>query len=248
MPQDKRLLITKAVVFKVQRVAGSSDAAKSVGVNLEFVAPPIIFQKDPSIASRIFGLAHPTFPKDGRSTVLIVPKAVVLDCSKINKRHGYFDAVVAAEAVCRRGDADSEARALQVSKAFQHFIVDARIVSKLPPCILDACGGSTGGSAATSSKPRKMLSPLAGLEDRDTIANRLATMGRGALLTISAQGHCRVRIGHGGMTAGDVCENAKEFISAVKRDIPHLWKFIEEFKLTTAVTDSIRFMEVGIHK
>lgn len=246
MPQDKRLLIAKAVMHKVQRVAGSPEAAEQVSIELEFVAPPIIFQKDPSIGTRLFALSHPVYPKNGRSVVLIVPKVIALDCSKINKRHGYFDCVVAAEAICKRGDEDSEGRAVQVAKTFQHFIVDARIVAKLPRCIADACG--SGPTSGASSSKRKFMTPLTGLEEREGLASRLATVAKGGMVRMSTQGHCFFRVGHGGMTAGDVCENAKNLITNIRQEYPNLWKFVEEFKLSTSATESIRFAEVGIRK
>jgi hypothetical protein len=251
MPQDKRLIITKAVVHKVQRVCEEAKTSpENVAIELAFIVPGIILQRDTSMTSRIIAVSHPVYARNGRSTVLIVPKVIALDCSKINKRHGYFDAVVAAEAICRRGDEDSEKRALQVARTFSHFVVDARIVSKLPKCIPDACAAPSGpvASSSSSSTNHKCITPLSDLEERESIAPRMAAVGKGGVIRTSAHGQCLFRVGHGGMKAGEICENAKNAIHAVKQDYPGAFKFIEEFQLTTAVTTSIRFMEISIHK
>jgi ribosomal protein L1 len=245
MPQDKRLIITKAVVHKVQRVSEEKKTpAENVAIELAFIIPGIILQRDTSITSRLIAVSHGVYPKNGRSTVLIVPKVIAHDCSKINKRHAYFDAVVAAEAICRRGDEDSEKRALQVARTFSHFVVDARIVTKLPKCIPDACAAT----ASSSTSNPKTITPLTDLEERESLAPRMATIGKGGLIRSTAHGQCYFRVGHGGMTAGDICENAKNAIHAIKQDYPTAFKFIEEFQLTSRVTTSIRFMEVAIRK
>lgn len=245
MPQDKRLIITKAVVHKVQRTAAESKTnPENIAIEMSFIIPAIILQRDSSITSRIIAVGHGVYPKNGRSTVLIVPKVIAHDCSKINKRHAYFDAVVAAEAICRRGDDDSEKRALQVARTFQHFVVDARIVSKLPKCIPDAVAATAG---ASTSNP-KSITPLTDLEEREDLASRMAAVGKGGLIRTTAHGQCYFRVGHGGMTAGDICENAKTAIHAIKQEYPSAFKFIEEFQLTSRVTTNIRFMEVAIRK
>lgn len=245
MPQDKRLIITKAVVHKVQRVsAEAKKKPEDVAIELAFIIPAIILQRDTTITSRLIAVSHAVYPKNGQSTVLIVPKVIAHDCSKINKRHSYFDAVVAAEAICRRGDEDSEKRALQVARTFTHFVVDARIVTKLPRCIADACAAT----ATSSSSNAKTITPLTDLEERESLAPRLATIGKGGIIRTTAHGQCYFRLGHGGMTAGDICENAKNVIHAVKQEYPSAFKFIEEFQLTSRVTTSIRFMAVGIKK
>lgn len=242
MPQDKRLIITKAVLQKVQRVAGGVEKAESVGIFVEFIIPPILLQRDPLLTTRIFNVSHPMYPKNGRSTVLIVPKVIALDCSKINKRHGYFDAVVAAEAICRRGDEESEKRAAQVAKTFSHFVVDARIVSKLPHSITAAVAASSDGING------KVLTAVEGMEERESIAFRTAQVAKGGAIRCQSHGQCVFRVGHGGMTAGDIAENAKNLIFAIKQDFPNVWKFVGEFKLSSPVTDKIRFMEANIQK
>lgn len=246
MPQDKRLIITKAVVHKVQRVsAEAKKAPESVGIDLAFIIPAIILQRDTSITSRLIAVSHAVYPKNGRSTVLIVPKVIALDCSKINKRHAYFDAVVAAEAICRRGDEESDKRALHVARTFTHFVVDARIVSKLPRCIPDACAVAPGGAPSSN---QKCITPLTDLEERESIAPRMAAVGKGGLIRTTSHGQCLFRVGHGAMTAGDICENAKNAIHAIKQEYPGAFKFVEEFQLVSPVTTNIRFMEVSIHK
>ena len=50
------------------------------------------------------------------------------------------------------------------------------------------------------------------------------------------------------MTAGDLCENAKSFVTALKADFPGVWKFIRELKLANPLVEKIRFMEVNISK
>ena len=238
MPQDKRLLVCRAVVQKVQR---STDDAESVGVYLCFVVPSIVLQRDSSLTSRIFHVSHPVFAANGRSSVLIVPKVISLDCSKINKRHKYFDAVVTAEAICRRDDAESSVRAKQVADTFSHFVVDSRIVSKLPASIREAANEADG------EIPRKCLTPIVGFEQRDSITFRTSQAAKGGLIHCSRDGRCCFRVGHGGMNAGEISENAKNFIFAIKEDFPNVWKYVGEFKMMTRVTEKIRFMEVSLN-
>eukprot|EP00759_Apiculatamorpha_spiralis_P039338 PhF_6_TR3814/c0_g1_i1/m.5471 len=139
MPQDKRLIVTKTIVNQiVKQCEGNKEAAALQGIFLDFILPSVVMQQHVGISEKIFTLPNPNFPNNGRSTVLIVPKMIGLDCTKINKRHQYYDAVIVAETICRRGDDESATRALQVAKTFSKFAVDARIAKKLPPCILAA--------------------------------------------------------------------------------------------------------------
>ncbi|KAG8345169.1 putative Ribosomal protein L1p L10e family [Trypanosoma vivax] len=273
MPQDKRLIVTKAVLYKIKRV--SSNEAESVGVFIEFLVPPVVVAQNPELVSRhVFQLPQHTYPRNGRSTCLIVPKVISTSAFKINKRHGYYDAVVTAEAICKRGDAEASRRAAQVAAAFAHFVVDARIVPKLPICITSeaAASGTTAtplttsvkgkreaittstkwssspSSALTSTVPRKCVTPLYGLEEGKNLTFLLSQGVVGAVLRSRKQGHLYVRVGHGGMTAGDVCENAKSFIYALKRDFPTVWKYVHEFQMTSSVTEPIRFMEVHLQR
>ncbi len=239
------MIVTKTVVQKVRKLAGSDEAAAHEPIYLEFVVPSILLHREETLGSRIFHLAHPPFAKNGRSTVLIVPKVIAHDCSKINKRHGYYDAVVAAEAICRRGDADAEKLAAQVSKTFSHFIVDSRIVAKVPMCIQNACAATINQAAPF---PTKVLTPIEGLDDVESLSFRVSQAAKGARLRTTAHGLCVFRIGHAAMTAGDLCENAKSFVMALKSDMPGVWKFIHEIKIVNPLVEKIRFMEVNISK
>lgn len=266
MPQDKRLIVTKAVLHKLQRVChGNASDATSEGIFIEFVLPSVVLAQCPELQEgHLFFLPQRVYPRDGRSTCLIVPKAISLDCFKINKRHGYYDAVVTAEAICRPGDSESLQRASRVANTFSHFIVDARIRSKLPACILTSVtsSGSTAnrtpsahtakggrsGSETDGKCPRKCITSLEGLDERQSLSFRLSQGCTGGKLRSTQQGQLIFRVGHGGMTAGDICENAKCFVFALKKDFPTVWKYIHELKLTSNKTDSIRFMEVQIQR
>lgn len=263
MPQDKRLIITKAVLYKLQRVCGNDDAASKEGLFLEFILPSVVQAQVPELkGGHIFHLSHKVYPCDGRSTCLIVPKAISADCFKINKRHGYYDAVVTAEAICKRGDPEAAKRAVRVANTFSHFVADARIAGRLPACILSKVKASTGatstsessgsnGRAASSSAescPTVCLTTLTGLGEEENLTFRLSQGATGGVMRHKKEGQLLFRVGHGGMTAGEICENAKNFIFTLKKNFPTVWKYIFEFKLTTNKTESIRFMEVQIQR
>ncbi|KAH9597570.1 hypothetical protein LSM04_003349 [Trypanosoma melophagium] len=273
MPQDKRLIITKAVVHKLQRLCNGDEAAAAAeGIFLEFVIPTVVIAQCPDlINAHVFQLPQRTYAMNGRTTCLIVPRVISTDAFKINKRHGYYDAVITAEAICKRDDAEAVRRAVQVANTFSHFVVDARIVSRLPMCILSAAGGGNGNgngkTAETTEKTkttkttttvgqtsslarasRKCITALQELDDRTSLTFRLSQGATGGVVRAGQQGQLIFRVGHGGMTAGDVCENAKCFIFALKRDFPTVWKYIHEFKMTSGATEPIRFMEVHIQK
>ncbi|KPA78295.1 hypothetical protein ABB37_06435 [Leptomonas pyrrhocoris] len=270
MPQDKRLIITKAVLYKLQRVcsetggsssgSGSSTGADQEGIYLEFILPSVVIAQSPQLVRQHrFHLPHAVYVKNGRTTCLIVPKVISHDCQKVNKRHGYYDAVVTAEAVCKRGDAEAAKRALRVAATFSHFVVDARIEAKLPNAVVDAvkasAGGSTHSAGATAAAavpstavrcPAKAITPLEGLDERETLSFRLSQGSTAGLIECRRQGQLLFRVGHGGMTAGAVCENAKSFIVSLKKEFPTVWKYIHEFALVSNRTERIRFMEVHI--
>lgn len=274
MPQDKRLLVTKAVLHKVERVSEERKKDPSrEGIYLYFLVPSVILSQSPDLMSHLFPLPHKVFPKDGRTSCLIVPKVISTDCYKINKRHGYVDAVVTAESICRRGDMEAAQRAERVSKTFQYYLVDQRIVSKLPLAITEMVkksskkgatsttngGLATKGSSTTSSSgesgvstspfcPLAYISPVDGLENTETLAVRLSQAASSGLLYSFGQGQLLFRVGHGGMTAGQICENGKCFVYTLKKDFPALWKYVYEFKLVSNQTESIRFMETQIQK
>ncbi|KEG08853.1 hypothetical protein DQ04_06311020 [Trypanosoma grayi] len=296
MPQDKRLIVTKAVVHKLQRLCGGEAAAAESGIYIEFIVPTVVVAQCPDLlGTHIFQLPKRTYPMNGRTTCLIVPRLISGDAMKINKRHGYYDAVVTAEAICKRDDTEAARRAAQVAKTFSHFVVDARIVSKLPQCILAAAaaarpvpspspgpasaqgdrkgsasrkaalksnGAKSGDAAAASATTtpaaaqglsvikasRHCITALHGLDDRTSLTFRLSQGATGGVLRARQQGQLMFRVGHGGMTAGDVCENAKNFVFALKKDFPTVWKYIHEFKMTSDATEPIRFMEVHIQK
>ncbi|CBZ26884.1 conserved hypothetical protein [Leishmania mexicana MHOM/GT/2001/U1103] len=267
MPQDKRLIVTKAVLYKLQRVcaeganggssSSSSGGADEEGIYLEFILPFVITAQCPRLVrDHRFHLPHRVYAANGRTTCLIVPKVISHDCGKINKRHGYYDAVVTAEAICKRGDAEATKRALRVAATFSHFVVDARIQSKLPHAITDAVKGSSPSSAAAANAapssavrcPRKMITPLDGLDERETLGFRLSQGSTAGLVELQKQGQLLFRVGHGGMTAGAVCENAKAFVVSLKKEFPTVWRYIQEFSLVSNRTERIRFMEVHITK
>lgn len=274
MPQDKRLIVTKAVLYKLQRVCdedgkggkaqSSTGAADQEGIFLEFILPSVITAQCPTLVrDHRFHLPNRVYAANGRTTCLIVPKVIAHDCGKINKRHGYYDAVVTAEAICKRGDAESAKRALRVAETFSHFVVDARIAAKLPHVITDAvkassaaaaaavAGAGASSSAAPSTAvrcPRKLITPLDGLDERETLGFRLSQGSTAGLVESQKQGQLLFRVGHGGMTAGAICENAKAFVVSLKKEFPTVWKFIHEFALVSNRTERIRFMEVHISK
>lgn len=256
MPQDKRLIVVKAVLYKLRRVSGSDEKAAAEGIYIEFVIPTICLSQCPEMTKgHLFSLPHPVYGRQGhRTTCLIVPKAISDDAFKINKRHGYYDAVVTAEAICRRGDSEAAQRALKVAQTFSLFVVDARIIGKLPPCITDAV--ARANAATAQGCPVKCLTPLAHLDDTDSLTFRLSQGATSETIRQKRRGQgeggpsgvLQFRVGHGGMTAGEVCANAKSFVFSFKKDFPTVWKYIHEFKLQTNLTDSIRFMEINIQK
>lgn len=270
MPQDKRLIITKAVVHKVQRINKelNKDASRE-GIYIYFLVPSVVLSQVPDLMAHLFPIPHKVFLKDGRTSCLIVPKVISADCFKINKRHGYVDAVVTAESICRHSDTEAAQRAERVARTFQHFLVDQRIVNKLPIPITEAIkkvakkGNSlttTGTSSAKSSNesasrvvssppcPLSYMSPVDGLENTETLAVRLSQAASSGVLHSIGQGQLIFRVGHAGMNAGDICENGKCFVYTLKKDYPALWKYIYEFKLVSNQTDSIRFMETQISR
>ncbi|CCW70336.1 unnamed protein product [Phytomonas sp. Hart1] len=259
MPQDKRIIITKAVLYKLRRLCNdNSDEAAQIGIFVEFILPSVVVSQYPELqGTHPFSLVHRVYPKNGRSTCLIVPKAISTDCFKINKRHGYYDAVVTAESICRSGDMESMQRAGRVANTFSSFTVDSRIASKLPACIkhrvkTDAPGTvSSEASAADKARisikyPEACLSTLDGLDEKENLTFRLSQSANSSRVYSTRQGHLLFRVGHGDMTAGDICENAKQFVFTLKKDYPTIWRYIHEFKLTSNKTDSIRFMEVHL--
>ncbi|KAG5479456.1 hypothetical protein LSCM1_04719 [Leishmania martiniquensis] len=259
MPQDKRLIVTKAVLYKLQRVCAEEEigGADQEGIYLEFILPSVIIAQCPQLVhGHRFHLPNRVYAANGRTTCLIVPKVISHDCGKINKRHGYYDAVVTAEAICKRCDTEAAKRALRVSATFSHFVVDARIESKLPHAITEAVKASVSSSATASREapnvlalcPRKTITPLDGLDERETLSFRLSQGSTAGLVESHRQGHLLFRVGHGGMTAGAVCENAKTFVVALKRELPTVWRYIREFALISNRTERIRFMEVHISK
>lgn len=275
MPQDKRLIVTKAVLFKLKRLCnGDDEVASGEGIFLEFMLPSVVLAQVPELQSdTLFALPHRVYPRNGRSTCLIVPKQISFDCTKVNKRHGYYDAVVTAEAICKRGDTEAAKRAARVANTFSHFVVDARIVGKMPAAIADKVrrGGLTSSSASLGSNkgsglcPSAALTPLTGLDEGESMTFRLSQGAMTGMLRNKlipsvggaasgsgssgfAAGQLLFRVGHGGMTAGEICENAKHFVLALKKDYPTVWKYIHDFKLTSNKTDSIRFMEVQLQK
>ncbi|KAG5480221.1 hypothetical protein CUR178_06277 [Leishmania enriettii] len=265
MPQDKRLIVTKAVLFKLQRVcaeegkggSSSGGGADQEGIYLEFILPSVVIAQCPQLVrGHRFHLPHRVYAANGRTTCLIVPKGISHDCGKINKRHGYYDAVVTAEAICKRGDAEAAKRALRVAATFSHFVVDARIESKLPHAITEAVKANVSSAAATVREapssavhcPRKTITPLDGLDERETLGFRLSQGSTAGLVESPRQGHLLFRVGHGGMTAGAVCENAKAFVVSLKKEFPTVWKYTQAFALLSNRTERIRFMEVHIAK
>nr|CCC93319.1 conserved hypothetical protein [Trypanosoma congolense IL3000] len=297
MPQDKRLIITRAVLYKIQRVCASPDEAAQEGIFIEFVVPAVVVTQCPELLSTYtFQLPNGVYQMNGRTTCLIVPRVLSGAAFKINKRHGYYDAVVTAEAICKPGDAEALRRAAQVAKTFSHFVVDSRIVSKLPVCITDIAAvtrvlparpstttlqqnvGVSGeerrkGSGKTSGGPqnraahtpaperttavtetplaqlsRKCITPLRDLRSDQSLTLSLSQGATGSVLRVRRPGQLVLRVGHGGMVAGDVCANAKSFVYALKREFPTVWKYIHEFQMTSARTEPIRFMEVHIQK
>ncbi|CBH15020.1 Ribosomal protein L1p/L10e family, putative [Trypanosoma equiperdum] len=297
MPQDKRLIITRAVLHKVQRVCGSADAASAEGIFIEFVVPAVVVTQCPELTGKyVFQLPNRTYVMNGRTTCLIVPRLLSGGAFKVNKRHGYYDAVVTAEAICKRGDTEAARRAAQVAKTFAHFVVDSRIVSKLPSCITDGAvvtkvatmkvpstvadeksdrkneqgrkgsqkppdGAIVKGSqqyVETEKAPvgmpplvklsRKCITPLHNLDEQGNLTLRLAQGASGSVVRVRQAGQLVVRVGHGGMVPGEVCDNAKSFVYTLKREFPTVWKYIHEFQMTSAVTEPIRFMEVHIQK
>ena len=276
MPQDKRLIITKAVLYKLQRVcqessggggvsasgSSSGSGADQEGIYLEFILPSVVVTQAPQLVRHHrFHLPHAVYAKDGRTTCLIVPKVIAHDCGKVNKRHGYYDAVVTAEAICKRGDAEAAKRAIRVAATFAHFVVDSRIEAKLPHAITDAVKAAaaaitTAHSSAAAAHapstavrcPRKAVTPLEGLEERETLSFRLSQGSTAGLIACPKPGQLLFRVGHGGMTAGEICENAKSFIVSLKKEFPTVWKYIHEFALVSNRTERIRFMEVHISK
>jgi hypothetical protein len=247
MPQDKRLVVTRIVVDKIKRDCdGDPDKASRQGVYVEFIVPTIILQNEVELSSTFFNVAHAVYPRSGRATVLIVPKAVALDCAKINRRHSYYDAVVVAETICRRGDPECEERAAGIAKTFDHFVVDSRIVSKLPPSIQTVCRASAAAAIGGARLRRKFITPISGFDDPSQLTFACAKAHRGGVLRVEKHGTCLFRVGHGGMTAGEITENAKNFIFALKKDHPHIWRYIADFLLVSPLTEPIRFMEANI--
>ena len=246
MPQDKRLIVTRAVVNKLKKVSVDVDAAASIPVFLSFIVPPALMTQDRILKDKLFLCEHCPFPRrigKRTTTVLIVPNIIVHDCAKINKRHNYFDAVVAAELICRRGDLECEKRALQVSSTFTQFVVDARIVTKLPLCIKQAVDGD---AKALGSIPQKQLVSLPGFEERESLGFTLSQGALGTQIVMRNLGQCLFRVGHGGMTAGEVCDNAKGFVASLKVCAPHIYKYVADFKLISPVTEMVRFSEANI--
>eukprot|EP00758_Cryptobia_borreli_P001879 Tbor_TRINITY_DN2606_c0_g1::TRINITY_DN2606_c0_g1_i1::g.17882::m.17882 len=258
MPQDKHLIVTKTIVQQVARLCEMEKSdPKKIGIFIDFILPSVILQQEARLGDKMFILPHTVFAKDGRTSVLIVPKVIGLDCGKINKRHQYYDAVVIAETICKRGDEEATKRALQVAKTFSKFVVDSRIVNKLPPCIHAAVStenttvatnakgimGPSNVGAVKDNRKSKVIVSVPDMDDRESLGFALSQGCKGVQISITGHGFCSIRVGHGGMKSGDVCENAKQFIQKFKADFPHLYKFAGEYKLSSAKTESVRYMD-----
>mmetsp|Transcript_35161 Transcript_35161/g.108541 ORF Transcript_35161/g.108541 Transcript_35161/m.108541 type:complete len:260 (-) Transcript_35161:71-850(-) len=256
MPKDKRLVICKAILDQVkkaaaakaakggassssttatqQQLSSSAAAAEAMPMTLTFVLPAKALPQDDLFRTKRFQLPHPTFVQNGRHTAVIVPEALVHDVRKVNNRHKFCDAVVPAEAICAPG-ADAAKRAVQVAGAFARFVVDERVAKVLPASI-----------TAAVSKGGKEMCVMKQAEPGQELVLELSLACRGAPVTIASSGACTVRIGHGNMTAGELCENAKAFIATVRASFPHVYKPIAEFKLVSPVTEPIRLVEAHI--
>ncbi|EPY28031.1 hypothetical protein AGDE_00172 [Angomonas deanei] len=271
MPQDKRLIISKAVLYKLQRVCQEAHADPGEeGIYLSFLLPSVVLSQVPELLHPtdpfLFNVPHNVYKNattssnnnnnsestlTGRTTCLIVPKQIAFDCTKINKRHQLFDAVVTAEAICKRGDEECLRRAMKVASTFTHFMVDSRILSKLPMCLVDAVKQSQqpDHQKKKATQRKKFIIPLSGLDERENLTFRLSQGVNNVILFMDKQtGQLHARVGHGNMTAGDICSNGKSIIVLLKKNFPNAMKYINEFKLTSEKTDSIRFMEVQIQK
>ena len=79
----------------------------------------------------------------------------------------------------------------------------------------------------------------------DLVAEMTLACG-GVSVRVEQSGRCVVRIGHGAMKAGELCENAKTFIFGMKSSAPHIYRHVAEFTLVSSATAPIRLMEAHI--
>jgi hypothetical protein len=235
MPKDKRLLICRALLDHIQRSV-SKEEAQLVAMDLHFVIPPKALAPNDEFRTKKFQLPQSVYVSNGRHTAVILPADQVFDAKKVNTRHKLCDAVVPAESICAR-DGESQKRAVQVAAAFQKFVVDERAMPLLPAPL----------RAATSAAGGKDLVVLRVAEKGQDFVLALQLCCKAVSVTVdNSSGLCRVRVGHAGMTAGDLNDNARTFINTLKQQYPHLYKHIAEFKLHSTKSEPIRYIEAHI--
>lgn len=245
MPKDKRLLIIRAIVQQIGRRC-ASDAkreAESVGLHLSFVVPFRLLEQEKGVLDTNVAVPFPAYATNGKSSALIVHRSIAIDCAKINKRYALFDAVIPVDSLDERlgEDAQRKARALL---SFRRVVVDAAAEAALPACLKAV--RSSSSPSTNGDKSEFIVSE--GLHEGEDLTARLIEVGKGIRISSCGNGICKACIGHAGMTAGDIAENAKAVVAWIKRNHPHVYSRILEFKLCSSLTEPIRLLEAHISK
>ena len=84
--------------------------------------------------------------------------------------------------------------------------------------------------------------------ENSEFVDTLQSAAGGSGVVTGVAGLCRIKVGHGGLVAGDVWTNSKSFIALLRQNYPHVYKHVLEFKLVTPFTQPIRLVEAHFSK
>jgi hypothetical protein len=236
---------------------GASSALRSSGRATQSAdphGPTSAASASSSAALTTLVLPHATYRSNGSTTVLIAGADVAPDCARINTRHKFFDAVVSIDSISAKTE-QGHKQCLQVAHTFSRFVVDRRIVSRLPQSITcklvsSSSSAATAGTTAatpTTTQRSKTLSLVDGLEETGSgLVLTLSQAAKGENLQVDAGGRCTIRVGHGASTVQEVGGNAKQALMQLKADFPMIYRFITEVRLVSPMTQPIRLIEVHL--
>jgi hypothetical protein len=126
-------------------------------------------------------------------------------------------------------------------KKAAHAAVNAKPSTGLPNIPTD--GPAVYMSPATKSIALVNLDKESIEANGGNLVSSLQIAANGTQLFVQMKdGRCLLRVGHAGMTAGDITANVAQFTTSVKNLFPTLYRSITEFKLVSPVTEPIRYM------
>lgn len=221
----------------------------------------VVASSRPSTSTMLFVLPHATYQLGGAvgapssGTALIADDDISQDCVRVNLRHKLFDAVVPIRSMTGSSP-EAVKTSLQVTHKFSRYVVDQRIVGRLPASLVHRAARTappTTNPAANADLSRRgctlNIVDLASAKEEggnQAFVVTLTEAARGERLQIDPRGRCTIRVGHGASTTGEVCENVKHLLHLLKADDPQLFKCIEELRLWSPLTEPIRYMELRL--